>query len=470
MEIRRGMLWYLANGAMELSWFLGGAMFLSLVTTQRPFPFFETIAAFAIAVFAARFSTGKGWLIGTVLLTWTAGLICGALLLIHAIYYGAEPFFQSGWLASFFAGPEDVTEGLILSMNLILITLLWALGVAFARRPTGYIATCNRFDLGLGAFFALFIIKLIALSKGEAMAADTLSVHFIFPFLLFGLLSIGVARPRGRAASKSFLAGYGRIGVIISFFAAVLLGTGGLVLFFLPGLTAAAEAGYRALAAVGRPLVPVLVAVLRYIFGPHRTPAAEVATKSGSPLDDLGAIAHEPPSWWMAWLEKIVGWGLWGMIILGLAAGSVIVLYFMARWLLSRTEGGGRQATPFSARAAAWRAFAVRLWGKILRGILGYPRAAELYGALLGWAGRSGFLHDPGETPCEFGTRLSGRFPALKPPVDCIIGSYNREVYGETPLDRQAIAAANSAWQFLRSPLRWPLRLKGWFAGAAGGR
>jgi hypothetical protein len=29
MEVRKGILWYLVNGAMELSWFLGWAMFLS---------------------------------------------------------------------------------------------------------------------------------------------------------------------------------------------------------------------------------------------------------------------------------------------------------------------------------------------------------------------------------------------------------------------------------------------------------
>jgi hypothetical protein len=466
MDTRKGMLWYLVNGAMELSWFLGWAMFLSLMTMRRPFPFFETIAAFALAGFVGRFSAGKGWRIVSVLAIWMLGLICAVLLLIYGIYYNSYPLLEGGWLALFWDGPRDLSEWLVFSLNLLLILMLCVSGVAFARRPTGYVRTCNRFDLGLAAFFALFIIKLVALTKGEAMADDTLSLLFVFPFFLFGLLSIGMARMRGRTVSKAFLPGFRGIGVIMSFFAAVLLVTGGLLLFFLPGLTAAARMGYRALAAAGRPLVPVLIAILRFIFGPRGNHPAEVAMKSSSPLADLDRIVPQTHGWWMAWLEKILGWGLWGLMLLALVVGSAIVLYFIVRWLLSRTEGGGRQTTPISVRFAVLRAFWAGFWRKVFRGVMGYPRAAELYGALLAWGGRSGFPHDRGETPLEFGMRLNKCFPTLKPPVDLIIGAYNREVYGEMVLDGKSLAEANTAWQFLRSPLHWPARLKGWFAGS----
>ena len=202
MDVRKGMLWYLVNGAMELSWFLGWAMFLSLVIMHRPFPFFETIAAFALAGFVTHLSTGKGWRIASVLGIEIVGLICAALLVIHGIYYGSYSLLDSGWLAVFFNGSRGVTEWFILLLNLFLIMILWAGGVTLARRPTGYYSACNRFDLGLAAFFALFVIKLIALTKGEPMAEDSLSLLFVFPFFLFGLLSIGMARMQG-AASKS---------------------------------------------------------------------------------------------------------------------------------------------------------------------------------------------------------------------------------------------------------------------------
>jgi hypothetical protein len=468
MDVRKGMLWYLVNGATELSWFLGWTMFLSLVIMHRPFPFFETIAAFALAGFVTHLSTGKGWRIASVLGIEILGLMCGALLVIHGIYYGSYSVLDSGWLALFFDGPRGVLEWFILLLNLFLIMILWTGGVTLVRRPKEYYSACNRFDFGLAAFFALFVIKLIALTKGEAMTEDSLSLLFVFPFFLFGLLSIGMARMRG-AASKTFLPGYRGIGVIASFVAVVLLGIGGLLLFFLPGLTAAAQMGYRALTVVGRPLVPVLVAILRFILEPRGNHPAEVAMKS-SHLPDWDKVAPQTHGWWMELLEKVLGWGLWGLMLLALLIVSAIALFYTMKWLLSRTEGSGRQMKSVSSRFSALWAFLAGTCRRIFRGARGYQKAAELYGVLLEWAGRSGFPHDRSETPLEFGTRLNARFPALKSPIELIIGAYNREVYGEAVLGGAPLAAANSAWQFLRSPLRWPARFKGWLASSSSTR
>ena len=170
----------------------------------------------------------------------------------------------------------------------------------------------------------------------------------------------------------------------------------------------------------------------------------------------------------MELLEKILGWGLWGLMLLALFIVSAIALFYAMRWLLSRTERGESQTqqSVWSPFAALW-AFLAGACRKIFSGVRSYQNAAELYGALLGWAGRSGFPHDCSETPLEFGTRLNARFPALKPPIELIIDAYNREVYGETVLSGTPLSAANSAWQFLRSPLHWPARFKGWLARSA---
>lgn len=464
MGDRKGVLWYLVNGAMELSWFLAWAMFLSQLTLHRPFPFFETIAAFAWGAFVTRLSTGKGWRVVSVLGIRALGFIGAALLLIHGIDYSSDALWESGWLVAFFDASRDVWEWLILTLNLFQIAILWKLGAVLVRRPTAHRAACNRFDLGLGAFFALFIIKLIALTKGEAMTEDVLSWLFIFPFFLFGLLSIGMARMQS-AAAKAFLPGYRGIGAILSFFAAVLLGTGGLLLFFLPGLTAAAQTGYRALSFLGKPLGPVLIAILRFVFGPRANDAAAVAMRS-APMADLDGIAPQAHSWWMVWLEKVLGWTLLGLLSVVMAVAAAVALFYGVKWLLSRTQGDRLPSTPISARLAAWRVIWAKFRRRFLRGVTGYPRAAELYGVLVGWAGRSGSPQDRGDTPLEFGRRLNSRFPALRPPIDLIIGAYNREVYGETTLNGATLAAANSAWKFLRSPLRWPARLKGWIAGS----
>ena len=63
----------------------------------------------------------------------------------------------------------------------------------------------------------------------------------------------------------------------------------------------------------------------------------------------------------------------------------------------------------------------------------------------------------------EYGLRLKNQFPPLKREIELIIKAFNQEVYGEFTLNVERLAEAESAWDRLRSPLHWPLRLKTWF-------
>jgi hypothetical protein len=187
------------------------------------------------------------------------------------------------------------------------------------------------------------------------------------------------------------------------------------------------------------------------------------------PLIDGTPIPPQAHGWWMAFLEKILSWGLLGLALFALLFALAIALIYAMKWLLSRTEGSGQRTKTGSSRFAALWASLSGACRKIFRGAGGYQKAAELYGAFLRWADRSGFPHDHMETPTEFGMRLNTRYPAMKPSIERIIDAYNREVYGETVISGASLAEANAAWQFLRSPLRWPARFKGWFAGSSTG-
>jgi hypothetical protein len=460
MEGQKGMLWYLVTGAMELSWFFAWAMFSSVATTERPFPFFETIVAFAAAGFLTHVSIGRGWRIVQILGLQLLGFGCAALMMIHGLYYGSFALLDHNWLLSFFNGPGGAKEWLILLVNLFLMVIVWAGGVTLARRPKAYYVTCGRFDVGLAAFFALFIAKLIALTKGGMMLDDSLSLLFVFPFFLFSLLSIGMARMEGGAA-KAFLPGYRGIGVIASFIAVVLVGAGGVVLFFLPGLTAAAQMGYRALKVAGGPLGYLFVTVVRFMFMPRSS--RPNASDESSKMIDWDLIKPGPHSWWVELFEKVLGWGLWGFVVLSMLVVAGIAAFFALKWLFSRTSMGEEKR----GRNGLVSSWVVRFWillvsfcRKVLRSTRGYQKAAELYSALLGWAGRSGLSHAQSETPLEFGTRLNGRFPGLKPQIELIIKGFNREFYGEAVLSGTQLANLQSAWRSLRSPIHWPSRMK----------
>ncbi|MGD0234312.1 MAG: DUF4129 domain-containing protein [Syntrophorhabdales bacterium] len=460
---RKTILWHLVTGAMELSWFFAWAMFATIATMHRPFPFFEAIIAFVLAGLVTHISTGKGWRVVQILGLQSFAFVCAALMITHRLYYGSYALLSYGWLLAFFNSPRGAQAWLILLVNLFLMLALWAAGVTLARRPKAYYATCNRFDFGLAAFFVLFVAKLIAQTKGGMTIDDSVSLLFVFPFFLFSLLSIGMVRIES-TAPKAFLQGYQGMGVITSFIAAVLLGAGGLVLFFLPSLTLAAQMGYRVLKVAGGPLGYLFVTVVRFMFMP-RSGRLDASAESSKGID-WHLIKPGTQSWWMELLEKILGWGLWGLVLLVLLVVAAIAVFYALKWLFSKpseSEASGRQPTSVASWFARLWAFLVSSCKKILRSIKGYQKAAELYSALLGWARRSGLSHNRRETPLEFGTRLNSRFPSLKPQIELIINAFNREVYGEVVLSGAQLATVRSAWRVLRSPFHWPSRAKSWF-------
>ena len=461
MGSRKTVLWYLVTGAMELSWFFAWAMFATIATVHRPFPFFETIITFVLAGFVTHVSMGKGWRIVQILGLQTFAFICAALMMTHRLYYATHALFGHGWLLAFFTDSKDAQAWLVLLVNLFLVMTLWTTGVTLVRRPKAYYATCSRFDFGLAAFFALFVGRLIALVKGGMRIDDSLSLLFVFPFFLFSLLSIGMVRIE-TAASKAFLPGYQGMGVIVSFIAVVLLGAGGLVLIFLPGLTLAAQMGYRVLKVAGGPVGYLFVSIVRFMFMPRSSrPDASPESSKGIDWNLIKPGAH---SWWVDLLERILGWGLSGLVLLALLVVAGIAVFCAVKWLFSKTSGNearGRKTGSVSWWERLW-ALLVSSWKMIKRTVTGYKRAAELYSVLLSWARRSGLSHIQSETALEFGARLTSRFPALKPQIQLIISAFNREVYGEVVLSGVQLAEARSAWRILRSPLHWPSRARGW--------
>lgn len=462
MDDRRGITWHLLNGTMELSWFLGWAMFSSLLVLHRPFPFYETVAAFSLACLATRAVTGRGWRVAAVLAIELAGLSSGALLLLHGIYFDAFPLFASGWLIQFYNVSRTTMEWFILALNILLIVILLADGIALARRPGGYFTACNRFDFGVAAFFALFLIKLAALTKGESLAEDNLSLLFVFPFFLAGLLSIALSRGWGNAAG-AFLPGHRTTGVIAVFFAVVLAGVSLMLLFFMPGLTAAALLGKQALTAAGKPLTPVLISILHFIFGPHG--GNPVAAGKSSPFSDAAIPVMDQPGWWTAALEKIMVWGVGGILLAAVAVALIATLIYTVKWLLSRTGSDVRRTALPSLRFSALVARLRILLGRIFLCFRGYENASDLYQALLHWGRRSGLPHLRHETPIEFGFRLQRAFPDITPAIQNIITAYNREAYREEKLDSALLADVNDSWRVLRHPRLWPARLKRQLSG-----
>ena len=459
---QRGLL-FLVIGGMELSWRYAWANFLTLSILSQPFRFPEAIVTFSMAFVLTLFSKGKGWRMVTILSIQVFGFVFAAMRIVYVFNPWSSSFLSQDWLIECFTTPRSPLEWFNLILILLLALMFWAGGVTFARRSIAYSTICSRFDLGVAAFFFLFLTQFILLVKGGFKIEDPISSLLIFPFFVFSLLAIGLVRDQ-TTPSKDFLPGFQGIGVILSFTVVVFLFGTGLVLFFLPTLTLAAETGYGILKTTAKPLGPVLVSILRFIFMHGAIRPENPSPSAKEPIGDLTSPVQS--SGWTELLEKILAWvfgGLLGLIVLIVAA---VALFFLFRWLLSRTSITQEKQGLWDS-ILSWidelRIFVVSCWKWIIRKAKVYRGAAQLYMALLKWGCHSGLPHLLSETPIEYGLRLKNRFPSLKGEIGLIIEAFNQEVYGEIILSEQQWVEAMSAWRRLRSPLHWPSRLKNWF-------
>ena len=459
MKTKKGIIFSLISGGMEMCWLYGWAAFSMTAIMDRPFSSAGAIGAFVLAAILTNLSIGKGWRIIQVGGLQALGFVCVALGTLHSVYYSSYLLTDKDWIFGLFHQPRAPMEWFNFILILIWMLLFWIGGCAQARRPRAYFTVCARFDIGLAAFFCLFLARLVLLDKGGIKVDDPLSSALIFPFFLLSLLAIGMARNEHKA-HKVFLPGYRSFGIIATFMATVILSAGAVILFFLPFLTAVAGTGYRALKVGAGFVLPIVERVLRYVFM-GRSVREEPASSSPKPGEWDSLFSMNGP--WMEYIEKVMKWGIKGFAVLLLIAAFGVIMFYLIKWLLSRTARAQRDTEethiimPWFFRL--WTAL-VSLYRRLLLSIRGYRKAVELYAVLLDWGQRSGLARFIHETPLEFGTRLDKHFPQLKSEIDVIVSAFNTEIYGEMNMSGKGMKKALSAWRSLRSPRHWPLRLK----------
>ncbi len=447
---------------MELSYLYACSTFLTAAIFNRSFPFREAVGSFILAAVLTLLFQGRGWRVIYVLVAQAMGFIPALLRMFHIFLSWTDSFLNQTWLIKFYDHPTGAIGWFIGLLIIFWICVFWAGGVSLARRPTDYTTICSRFDRGLIAFFLLFLTKFLLETKEGIRIEESASQLFIFPFLIFGLLAIGLVRNRS-ASPKDFLPGYRGIGIILSFVVVVLLFGTGLVFFCMPYLTLAAETGYTILKAASRPVGSVLLTILRFIFGGDFTLSEKLPPKKKEILD---AVSQGEQSWWVELLGKILAWGVW--ILLGAVFLFLLIVasYYFYQWLISRTPIDQERQSPrhlIALWAERLRLFLRSCWMWLLRRMKSYRGAIQLYTALRIWGRRSGLRHVPSETPTEYGSRLKQGFPRMRGEIELIIEAFNQQVYGEIVLNEQQLSLAQSAWRRLRSPLRWPMRLRVWF-------
>jgi hypothetical protein len=441
---------------MELTWLYAWAAFVMTCSVHRPFPLPEAMGTFALAAIFTAASRGRGWRVIQILGLQLLGFVLASLRIIYVFNYPSEAFLNSGWVIDVFNRPRDPLEWVILILILFWVPVFWMGGVTLARRSTSHLTLCSRFDLGVAAFFLLLLVELLIRVKGGVEIQDPTTHLLLFPFFIFGLTAIGLARNQG-SGQRDYLSGYRQTGVILSFTFVVLLFGTGLVLLFLPYLTLAAELGYDVLKTITEPLGPVLVSIVRFIFGNWRNQPINAGGQPGESQGDALPPAESSP-----WTEffGFVLFGLAGLVFLAIVG---FALFHLFRWLLSRTSSSKDpriKTNLVSLWIARIRLLLSFLWSRILLRIQGQKGTVQLYASLLVWGHHSGLPHFISETPNEYGLRLGRRFPALKKEIGVITKAFNQEIYGEMVPEDQQLKIAQLAWRKLCSPFLWPIRLR----------
>ncbi|MDF1591584.1 MAG: hypothetical protein P1P89_08740 [Desulfobacterales bacterium] len=288
------VFWTAAAG-MELSWVYAWAAFIMDAVTKRPYPLTEAVAIFVLAALVTVFTRGRGWRNIQILSIHGAGLTAFAFRGVHQLWYRPESFWSLTWLGDFLGRTRDPIAWFTLAALWAWMIVFWICGMRYVRRSAAYPEISVRFDKGLTWLFALLIMKLFMRTQIGIPSAEPVSEAQIFPFFIFGLLAVALARNRS-GSQKGFMTGYRGIGLIISFSAAVFFCGTGLVLLFMPYLRAASEIGYEVLKESGKVLGPILVKILMFIFGyKSNQPAMPEIIPRKSPAEPLPEIE---PAWW----------------------------------------------------------------------------------------------------------------------------------------------------------------------------
>lgn len=464
--LRSGKFLLLLAGIMELSWIYGWADFLIPVLLQRPFNAAGGFAAMAFAYVLTRLSFGRGWRVIWIVLLQCAGFTCGSFIMLHHAFYGSHALLDGIWVRHLFGAAKDPFTIFSISMYLLWGAIFWWAGMGLARRPSSYTALCRRFDLGLAAFFALFLFKLLLAVRGGTAPATFVDVSLAVTFLLCGLCAVGLARSEG-GAKKEYLAGRRRIGIFVAFASAVIVLAGCLALLFLSQGQLFAEAGWKAFSGAGNLLGPAFVSVMRFLFTNRIREGSAPGQKSGPGLDVSAASGRIG---WMETVELALAWFIVVVCVLAIFFLMVYLVIFLFKRLSARSgvnyRGPGNSDMPglLDFLKRCFRVFRDCI-GKISGGRR-VETARSLYGALLRWGRHSGMAHSACETPSEFGTRLKALIPALAVEIDTVVNGLNREAYGGMVLDKGELGVLRASLRRMASPRWWPLRTRSFFTCA----
>ena len=450
----------LCGAGAQLSWIYAWGAFLLFSFFHRIYPLPEALVFFCLAAILTFFCRQRGWRRFQRIGMHLVGIAFAGLWIAHTFYYHLVPLWNRSWLTDFLSRPRNQQEWVLLIFIAGYTVVFWTAGILFARETDSYTRACSRFDRGIVAFFCLFLVKLTLQTQMGVEFEDSIAFWMVFPFFIFSLMEIGFARNQGREHHKTYVSGYYTGGILASFAIGTLIIGTAVFMFFLPYLEMASVAGYELMQDAAGPLGPLVEAAVKFIFGHANWDSAAGDSRIQSAAAE--PVASSP---WMLFVQKVMMWGAGTLMTVAGTVVTCILLWYAVRWLFQKRSGKEQIGAPWLL-GFWWRPIVNFLHIIYLRLLQRSKKhsARHFFNALRRWGRFSGVAQKPNETPLEYAGRLSHHFPHSKSDILLIIEMFHREVFGQTLLPPRQIGDIRQAWNNLRSPLRWSLRLKSIFS------
>jgi len=373
----------------------------------------------------SRLVSGRGYRMITLLLLHGTGSALAVLGGVWTVLYRQFPLISPNWLHQ---AVTDMRTPVTLLFMILIISIslaLWVHGAWVGSRDNLHEAVMSSIDRCFTLLFFLFLLKLIVTAKGYTFT-DTVDGRYAVAFLCSTVAALGTIRctniGSGRLRDTCFF--FGCLGI---FACACLSAATALATLFTPSLHDGADKLYGVIKTASSPLGMVIQRFLRFFIVGLGHQAVLPPTPERQPSEALTNMASSATNGVM---ETVLTWVTVFLVISGGILMALLLLYFLFSWLLSR---GNKRRPPQTGIGL----------GKFLRRLVSYlgycisllrrghqSDIAGIYRRLLIWGNRRGVTKRPSETPCEYGLRLSRRFPAAGNGIDLIVGAYNATVYG----------------------------------------
>ena len=457
-DIKRNRIFLIiSSGMMEITWLyaLAGVFFIML--NAPVFPIWAALLSFFTPIIVTSLLKGRGRRIIEHLIVHIFFYI---LILLYTIFnygYGNELFFSLRWLQMFFQKQYGPIDGFAYILLIFSFASFWFSGYKLIDRSNDHLTITSRFDLGIIMLVLTFIIA------GSTDIIFPRAGILISYYFLFSMLSIIIAQ-QSKSSKIEYDNKPGISNLIFTSIPVILLFASWVLLFFLPQMTSAAQAGYYILKVVANPIGKLLLKILSLLFGFNNLPAAVSST---DPAGSSIPIVDENE---LSWLGKILQWIITfgGILLFSILTILTIgwLLYSFWKWLSSKTELD-------IEKKGLWEELGLWLRHVFLEiktflqkySVLKifYRRRDDsisvIFKKLCQWGKHSGITRKKFQTPLEYGRCLSLFFPDNIQDIGLIIDGFNNKFYGGKTNGKEEIEKIKKAWRRLASPSQWPLRL-----------